>query len=333
LSSCVLFHQDLQSSADEEEELDVAPEVAGDRAKPKGNKRGQTNDMHLDDVSSPHYNERALEWAQQHYRHRIAQQRQEEDQGGDNDEMDVDNLDWRVEETTPSPDDVAFEGGFRLPSSSYAALFDYQRTGVRWLWELHCQNAGGYSLIFFISLSYTENYGRIIGDEMGLGKTIQAITFLGGLRYSGLNAAPSLIVCPATLLRQWRREFHRWWPPACIGILHSASMSSSSSSSQTLKAVDRQNGVLITTYESLKLFRSKLLSVHWSYVFLDEGHKIRNPDAAITLAVKQLKVTSNACKSRFCHLFVFVFLFSDEPPDHPLGLADPEQADRAVVPL
>jgi len=145
----VLFHQDLQSSADEEEELDVAPEVAGDRAKPKGNKRGQTNDMHLDDVSSPHYNERALEWAQQHYRHRIAQQRQEEDQGGDNDEMDVDNLDWRVEETTPSPDDVAFEGGFRLPSSSYAALFDYQRTGVRWLWELHCQNAGGYSLIFF----------------------------------------------------------------------------------------------------------------------------------------------------------------------------------------
>ena len=49
-------------------------------------------------------------------------------------------------------------------------LFRYQKVGVKWLWELHCQQAGG-----------------IIGDEMGLGKTIQAIGFLAGLRQSKLR--------------------------------------------------------------------------------------------------------------------------------------------------
>jgi len=44
----------------------------------------------------------------------------------------------------------------------------YQRTGVRWLWELHRYQAGG-----------------IVGDEMGLGKTIQIIAFLAGLDVSG----------------------------------------------------------------------------------------------------------------------------------------------------
>lgn len=50
----------------------------------------------------------------------------------------------------------------------------YQQTGVRWLWELHCQQAGG-----------------ILGDEMGLGKTIQVISFLAGLSYSKLRTRGS----------------------------------------------------------------------------------------------------------------------------------------------
>ena len=51
---------------------------------------------------------------------------------------------------------VTFDGGYSISALLFDKLFDYQKTGVRWLWELHCQNAGG-----------------IVGDEMGLGKTIQ----------------------------------------------------------------------------------------------------------------------------------------------------------------
>lgn len=47
-------------------------------------------------------------------------------------------------------EDAEFDGGFTVPGRIYGRLFDYQRTGVKWLWELHTQGAGG-----------------IIGDEMG----------------------------------------------------------------------------------------------------------------------------------------------------------------------
>ena len=56
-------------------------------------------------------------------------------------------------------------------SSTHYLLCRYQQTGVKWLWELHCQHAGG-----------------IVGDEMGLGKTIQMIALLAGLRVSNLRS-------------------------------------------------------------------------------------------------------------------------------------------------
>ena len=46
----------------------------------------------------------------------------------------------------------------------------YQKTGVKWLWELHCQQAGG-----------------VLGDEMGLGKTIQIIAFCVAMRHSKIK--------------------------------------------------------------------------------------------------------------------------------------------------
>ena len=48
------------------------------------------------------------------------------------------------------------------------------------------------------------------------------------------------------------------------------------------------SGILITSYEQLRRQRAALVGVHWGYVVLDEGHKIRNPDAEVTLAAKQL---------------------------------------------
>ena len=36
----------------------------------------------------------------------------------------------------------------------------------------------------------------------------------------GLGA--SLVVCPATVMHQWVKEFHTWWPPFRVAILHSS---------------------------------------------------------------------------------------------------------------
>ena len=65
------------------------------------------------------------------------------------------------------------------------------------------------------------------------------------------------------------------------------------------KAVSRiasPSGLVLTTYESLRAHRGLLLPVHWGVVVLDEGHKIRNPDAEITQVAKQVSLCQAAIK-------------------------------------
>lgn len=202
------------------------------------------------------------------------------------------------------PSFVTLEGGLKITETVFNKLFDYQKVGVQWLWELHCQRAGG-----------------IIGDEMGLGKTIQILAFLGSLHFSGMYK-PSIIICPVTLLQQWKREAKKWYPAFHVELLHDSiqevcsrkkrSRSSDSdsdsddptdsdpeeksSSKRTKKwdsLIDRvlrsESGLLITTYEQLRLQGDKLLDIEWGYAVLDEGHRIRNPNAEVTLVCKQLQ--------------------------------------------
>ncbi|KAG5355219.1 Protein CHROMATIN REMODELING 8 [Yarrowia sp. C11] len=193
--------------------------------------------------------------------------------------------------------DAILEGNFKVPGEIFNALFDYQKTCVQWLWELHTQKTGG-----------------IIGDEMGLGKTIQIISFLAGLHHSGLLTKPVIVVCPATVMKQWVEEFHKWWPALRVIILHSMgegskgkkkrkgeidsddedevirpTPSSTKNLAETIDKVFKDGHVVVTTYAGLKSYRSLLLDREWGYCVLDEGHKIRNPDSQITLDCKQLK--------------------------------------------
>ncbi|CAD6232325.1 unnamed protein product [Miscanthus lutarioriparius] len=195
---------------------------------------------------------------------------------------------------------VILEGGLRIPGTIYEQLFDYQKVGVQWLWELHCQRAGG-----------------IIGDEMGLGKTVQVLSFLGSLHNSSMYK-PSIVICPVTLLQQWQREASRWYPKFKVEILHDSANGSSKKSKAysdsdsegswdsdqeevrrakpakkwddlISRVVNSGSGLLLTTYEQLRILGEKLLDIEWGYAVLDEGHRIRNPNAEITLVCKQLQ--------------------------------------------
>ncbi|NXX90220.1 ERCC6 protein, partial [Centropus bengalensis] len=184
--------------------------------------------------------------------------------------------------------DTEFEEGFKVPGFLFKKLFKYQQTGVRWLWELHCQQAGG-----------------ILGDEMGLGKTIQIIAFLAGLSYSKIRTrgsnyrqvllcrlyqglGPTVIVCPATVMHQWVKEFHIWWPPFRVAILHETG-SYTDKKINLIREIASCHGILITSYSYVRLMQDNIHSFDWHYVILDEGHKIRNPNAAVTLACKQFR--------------------------------------------
>ncbi|SCV03265.1 LAMI_0H06766g1_1 [Lachancea mirantina] len=208
--------------------------------------------------------------------------------------------------------DAKLNDDFKIPGDIFSLLFNYQKTCVQWLYELHQQHCGG-----------------IIGDEMGLGKTIQVIAFLASLHHSGKLNGPVIVVCPATVMRQWCKEFHTWWPSFRVVILHSigagmvqrdklseeeleemfmtaapgkvtfedytdsrkakASVEGSLARENLINKVVQDGHILITTYVGLRLHSGKLLNVNWAYAVLDEGHKIRNPDSEIALICKQLK--------------------------------------------
>ncbi|XP_045423793.1 DNA excision repair protein ERCC-6 isoform X1 [Lemur catta] len=177
--------------------------------------------------------------------------------------------------------DAEFDEGFKVPGFLFKKLFKYQQTGVRWLWELHCQQAGG-----------------ILGDEMGLGKTIQIIAFLAGLSYSKIRTrgsnyrfeglGPTVIVCPTTVMHQWVKEFHTWWPPFRVAILHETG-SCTHKKEKLIRDIAHCHGILITSYSYIRLMQDDISRYDWHYVILDEGHKIRNPNAAVTLACKQFR--------------------------------------------
>lgn len=153
---------------------------------------------------------------------------------------------------------------------------------MKWLWQLHSQEVGG-----------------ILGDEMGLGKTVEVIAFLAGLDHSNksrkrkkgflnkkLELGAVLVVCPTTVMLHWVGEFHLWWPKMRVAILH-PSGSFVGRKETLIKAINNHPGVLITSYESLCRIKEELYRYHWDYVILDEGHKIRNPDSACTIACKK----------------------------------------------
>ncbi|KAG0269888.1 hypothetical protein DFQ27_001732 [Actinomortierella ambigua] len=320
-------YSDLQDLAGDDSEFKV--EAKKGKRSSRGGGGAAYKFLCEDDGDEMHYQKRLSEWARmrRHLRWRVSHPSVsiEEDEGWDTEEQ---RQEPQLEMTQPHPSipDAEMDGGYRIPGDIYSNLFDYQKTCTQWLWELHCQGAGG-----------------IIGDEMGLGKTVQIISFLAGLLYSGKLDAPVIIVCPATLMKQWVKEFHRWWPPMRVAILHSSGSgmkdgsggrggdkddadsedweaSASSKRAKTKKRfggrrrvssrrgageeeeeeeqtvadkiverIGKQGHVLVTTYAGLRIHARRLLRQEWSYIVLDEGHKIRNPDADITLTCKQFR--------------------------------------------
>ncbi|HEY1792807.1 MAG TPA: DEAD/DEAH box helicase [Opitutaceae bacterium] len=90
-----------------------------------------------------------------------------------------------------------------IPEDLSRVLRGYQRLGAAWLWHL-----------------FTHGLGGILADEMGLGKTLQALALLCAASGRG---RPSLVVCPASLLENWRREAARFAPSLRVFVHHGES--------------------------------------------------------------------------------------------------------------
>lgn len=260
----------------------------------------------IDDGNESVYQARLQSWVErrsaarrrhQHSRAGIGEGEGEQRGAGDDENAEKEE-EWHLPH--PTKFDTEFEGGCRIPGDIYPSLFDYQKTGVQWLWELYSQQVGG-----------------IVGDEMGLGKTIQVISFLAGLHYSKKLTKPIIVVTPATIMRNWVNEFHRWWPPLRVSILHTSGSGmldvkregrleddlehhtydgsrtkltkGEKAAKRIVDKVKKDGHVLVTTYAGLQSYAEFLIPTDWEYAVLDEGHKIRNPNTAITIYCKELR--------------------------------------------
>ncbi|KAH8741322.1 Swi/SNf2 RAD26 [Cryptosporidium ryanae] len=99
-----------------------------------------------------------------------------------------------------------------------------------------------------------------------------------------------LLVLPATLISHWVEVFNKWYYPIRVFLFHGRGENAIEMQLKKMKSKENVSSdiLVITTYETLRRNLSLFKNIDWFYVILDEGHKIRNPDSGITLAVKSI---------------------------------------------
>jgi superfamily II DNA or RNA helicase len=154
-----------------------------------------------------------------------------------------------------------------LPKGLKAELRPYQKDGFDFLAHLVQIKLGG-----------------ILADDMGLGKTLQTLTWLAWLKERNRkNPKPSLVICPASVLHNWRREAEKFTPDLKVLVLESGA------ARHNLRKQIPQNDLIVTNYALLRRDLEELQKFAFRAVILDEAQFIKNPGAQVTQSVKQLK--------------------------------------------
>lgn len=178
------------------------------------------------------------------------------------------------------------EDSYQVPASLRSVLRPYQAEGFRWL-AARC-DAG---------------LGGVLADEMGLGKSVQLIALLLANADRARKSAPSLIVCPASLVYNWVAEFQRFAPGLRVRAVAGAKR-------ERLRILEEAFGapedaappdgaappepanpcdVLVTSYDTLRIDSDAFSQRTFWCCALDEAHYIKNPATRITRAAKRVR--------------------------------------------
>ena len=149
-----------------------------------------------------------------------------------------------------------------VPDSLKGILREYQKAGAAW-----------------IGMLYSNQFGGILADDMGLGKTLQVISFLL-VEHTGC----SLIVCPASLVYNWKHELERFAPSLKADMV-------TGNVQQRKEVLDRwkEVDVLITSYDLLRRDITDYQELHFFCEVIDEAQYIKNHGTQAARAVKQVQ--------------------------------------------
>ncbi|CAO3660491.1 unnamed protein product [Rhizopus microsporus] len=176
-------------------------------------------------------------------------------------------------------------------------LLEHQKIGLQWMYKMETSN----------------NRGGILADDMGLGKTIQALAIICRnpcenptpvdpkniskrmVDVTGeLNLKATLIVCPVSLIDQWRREIESKTEPKLDVLLYYGP--GRTKNPYALANYD----VIITSYavaasDFNERLKGPLSKVKLHRVILDEAHTIKNKGTLAARGCCQLESTYRWC--------------------------------------
>lgn len=152
-----------------------------------------------------------------------------------------------------------------VPMEVQATLRPYQKDGVNWVERLRLMYLNG-----------------ILADDMGLGKTLQAIVAIA--QYRMKKKALSLIVCPTSLLYNWKEEFAKFDPELKVLVVDGIP----SARKRLIENISKYD-VIITSYTLLQKDIEHYKTVLFGYVVLDEAQHIKNRGTRNAKSVKMIQ--------------------------------------------
>jgi SNF2 family DNA or RNA helicase len=154
------------------------------------------------------------------------------------------------------------------PEAFVGSLRPYQKDGMSWL--LFLRNCG---------------LGGCLADDMGLGKTIQWITYLLSVKERERPAAPSLLVCPTSVLGNWLKELQRFSPSLTVHLHYGTKRLRRSA----FRAAAAQHDLVLTSFTLAQMDKAEFAAVEWDSICIDEAQNIKNAYTRQSAAVRSFR--------------------------------------------
>ena len=149
--------------------------------------------------------------------------------------------------------------------------------------ELRPYQTEGFHFLAYLTANH---FGGVLADDMGLGKTLQALAWLAWLHQESAAAGaaaplPSLVVCPKSVMDNWRAEAERFYPALRVRVWRGEPV-------EELTAARESADLLVLNYSQLRALSPAISRLTWRVAILDEAQCVKNPDSQTAVAARAL---------------------------------------------
>ena len=137
----------------------------------------------------------------------------------------------------------------------------------------------------FLAYLTANRFGGVLADDMGLGKTLQTLAWLASLPAPGVQSParlPALVVCPKSVMDNWRAEVERFYPALRVRLWEGEPAA-------ILPTARNETDLLVINYSQLRALSPEIAKCQWLALILDEAQYIKNPDSQTAQAARALQ--------------------------------------------